>query len=97
PPLPLAWRTFRANQRLRNLLAARVPGWLRSRLQTGSRVADDGVTLLIDYDEPTRMPWRHLFGHALYTRSRWLPLHCELVTSEFYGGPPSTDVVPFEP
>jgi hypothetical protein len=89
PPLPLAWRTFLADRRLGRLFERSLPRqWLRTRLMHGMRIADDGTTLLVDYDDPDRSPLRHLLGHAPYTRSRWLPLHCELVAESFYGQPP---------
>jgi hypothetical protein len=87
PPLPLAYKTFLANRRLRRILHRDLKWeWIRKRLKHGARVAHEGTTLLIDYDDPDRSPHRHLFGHAPYTRSRWLPLHCDLVAKEFYSG-----------
>lgn len=86
PPIPLAVRTFLANRRLGRLLERELPPRvLPSHMKFGQRVADEGVTLLVDYDDPDRLPCRNLLGHAPYTRSRWLPLHCELVAREFYG------------
>jgi len=86
PANPLALRTLIANYRLRRLLHRGHPfRWLTQLLQHGDRVHDDGTTLLIDYDDPETSPLRHLFGHAVYTRSRWLPLHCEQVAEHFYG------------
>ena len=85
PPLPFAYKTFLADRRLHRLLQRDLQGeWIRTRLKHGTRVPDEGTTLLVDYDDPDRSPHRHLFGHAPYTRSRWLPLHCELVAKEFY-------------
>ena len=75
-------RTFLADWRLRRLLRARSRpcSWLTQHsLKHGVRVHHEGTTLLVDYADPDRSPLRHLFGHAPYTRSRWLPLHCELV------------------
>jgi hypothetical protein len=85
PGNPLAFRTFNANRRLRRLVAGNTRGWLLTRMKAGARVPDEGKTLLIDYDDPSWFPLRHIFGHALYTRSRWLPLQCELIAEEFYG------------
>lgn len=85
PVLPIAWRTHAANRQLRELLAAGVPRWLFTNLAAGVRVPDEGATLLVDYDDPAWFPLCHLFGHAAFTRSRWLPLHCELIVQEFYG------------
>ena len=85
PPLPIAWRTFLANSRLGRLLQLDLPReWLRARLKRGARVPDEGTTLLVEYADPDRSPHRHLFGHAPYTRSRWLALHCVLVAEHFY-------------
>jgi hypothetical protein len=84
-PLPLAVRTFMANHRMGRLLQRNLKREsLRKRLKCGTRVHDEGATLLIDYDDPDRSPFRHLFGHAPYTRSRWMALHCELVARHFY-------------
>jgi len=85
PSNPLAIRTLIANGRLRRLLQRGLRrAWLPGRLRHGARVPEDGVTLLIEYDDPETNPFRHLFGHAVYTRSRWLPLHCTLVADELY-------------
>ena len=85
-PLPLAVRTFLADWRLDRYLERELtPRWLLQRLPLGMRVPEDGATLLVDYADPDRFLLRHLAGHAPYTRSRWLPLHCELVAQELYG------------
>jgi len=89
PPLPIALRTFLADWRLGSLLQRDLGGWLRSRLKHGMRVHGDGTTLLVDYDDPHWLPWTHVLGHAPYTRSHWLPLHCELAAEHFYGDQPS--------
>jgi hypothetical protein len=86
PPNFLAPRTVFANWRLRRLFHRGIPfQWLTTRLKHGRRVHDDGTTLLIDYEDPETSPLRHFFGHAVYTRSRWLPLHCETIARHFYG------------
>jgi hypothetical protein len=86
PPIPLAWRTFLADRRLRMLFERDLASeWLRTRLKRGVRVHHEGTTLLMDYADPDRSPHRHLFGHAPYTRSRWMTLHCELIAEHFYG------------
>ncbi len=87
PPLPLLVRTFNADRRLRRLLAAGAPRWVWGAMRHGSRVPHEGCSLLIDYAEPGLFPLQHMGGHVLYTRGRWLPLHCELVAEEFYGRP----------
>jgi hypothetical protein len=85
PPLPIAWRTWLANRRLGRLLERNLPRqWLRTRLKQGTRIHHEGTNLLVDYEDPDRSPHRHLFGHAPYTRSRWLALHSELVAQHFY-------------
>ena len=86
PPIPLAWRTFLADLRLRRLFYRTLRReFLHSRLSRGVRVADAGVTFLVDYDDPETSLIKHLAGHAVYTRSRWLPFHCELAADELYG------------
>lgn len=89
PPLPIALRTFLADWRLGSLLQRNLGGWLRSRLKHGMRVHEEGTTLLVDYDDPHWLPWMHVLGHAPYTRSHWLPLHCELAAEHFYGESPT--------
>jgi hypothetical protein len=90
PPLPIAWRTFLADRRLRLLFERGLaPEWIRTRLKRGVRTHHEGTTLLMDYDDPDRSPHHHLFGHAPYTRSRWMALHCELIAEHFYGEPSS--------
>ena len=84
---PLTLRTFKANRRLGRLLEAGVDReGLRSRLRRGVRVAAEGTTLLVAYADPDRSPLRHLWGHGLYTRTRWLAWHCERIAEELYGG-----------
>jgi hypothetical protein len=86
PPLPIAVRTFLADLRLHRLLERGLPArWIGWRLRRGCRIHHEGVSLLIHYEDPSWFPWRHLFGHAAYTRSRWLPLHCRMIADEFYG------------
>jgi hypothetical protein len=85
PPNLLCPRTLVANFRLRRLLHRGIPfQWLATRLKHGRRVHDDGTTLLVDYEDPETSPLRHFFGHAAYTRSRWLPLHCDKIVEHFY-------------
>jgi hypothetical protein len=86
PPIPIAWRTFLADRRLGKLFQRDLAReWLRTRLRRGVRIHHEGTTLLMDYADPARSPHRHLFGHAPYTRSRWMALHCELIAEHFYG------------
>jgi hypothetical protein len=90
PPLPFAFRTFLGDRRLSRLLQRDLPReGLLTRLRRGMRVPDEGATLLVDYDDPARTPFGHLFGHAPYTRSRWLALHCELIVRHLYADQPA--------
>jgi hypothetical protein len=86
PVLPVFWRTHVANRSLKRLLARGVPWFLFKNMAAGDRTHDEGHTDLVDYDDPSWTPLGHLFGHAYYTRSRWLPLHAELVAASFYSG-----------
>lgn len=85
-PLPVAVRTLLADWRLDKLLEREVDReWIVARLRHGTRVPDEGTTLLVDYDEIN--PWlhRHIAGHGLYTRRKWLPFHCREIAERFYG------------
>ena len=86
-PLPLALRTFLADQRLGRFLERDVPRMrLSKRLRYGMRVPDAGTTLLVDYNQVAGCIHQHLAGHALYTRRKWLPFHCQQIAQRFYGG-----------
>ncbi|MCA9260484.1 MAG: hypothetical protein KDA61_14830 [Planctomycetales bacterium] len=90
PPLPLAWRTFTAERRLQRLLEAELQSefaWARWR--RGQRVHEGGVSLLVDYRDPSCGPLFGLAGHAVYTRSRWLPWHCEQIVEHLYEESPA--------
>lgn len=85
-PNPLALRTLVADWRLDNFLERDVPGeWLLTRINYGTRIPDEGTTLLVDYERDKGGIHRHLLGHAVYTRRKWLPLHCREVVARFYG------------
>ena len=85
-PNPLALRTFLADRRLDHFLERDVPREsLLTRLKHGTRVPDEGVTLLVDYERDEGGIHYHLIGHAVYTRRKWLPLHCREVAARFYG------------
>jgi hypothetical protein len=84
PVLPIFWRTHVANRKLKQLIARGVPRLLFKNMAAGSRVHDEGHTELVNYNDPSWTPLGHMFGHAYYTRSRWLPLHSELVVDAFY-------------
>jgi hypothetical protein len=94
PVLPVFWRTHVANRSLKRLLARGVPRFLFKNLAAGDRVHDEGHTDLVDYDDPSWTPIGHMFGHAYYTRSRWLPLHAELVAASFYNSSVTTPAPP---
>ncbi len=85
-PLPIAVRTLLADWRLDGLLEADVAHEnIITRLRHGTRVPDEGTTLLVDYTKID--PWlhRHIAGHGLYTKARWLPFHCKEIAQRFYG------------
>jgi hypothetical protein len=84
PVLPVFWRTHVANRSLKRLLARGVPWFLFKNMAAGDRTHQEGHTDLVDYEDPSWTPLGHLFGHAYYTRSRWLPLHVGLVAESFY-------------
>ena len=85
-PLPIAVRTFLGDLRLGQLFQRGLPSeWLFTRLKRGMRVPEEGTTLLVDYEDPDGLPFRHLLGHAPYTRSRWMAFHCEQIAGHFYG------------
>lgn len=88
-PNPLALRTFVADWRLDKFLERDVPREsLLTRLGHGTRVPDEGVTLLVDYEKDEGNINYHLLGHAVYTRRKWLPLHCREVAARLYGASP---------
>ncbi len=54
------------------------------RLRLGMRVAEEGTTLLVDYDNAHGWA-KELAGHAIYTRKDWLAFHVQTVGDELYG------------
>jgi hypothetical protein len=84
PVLPIFWRTHVANRKLKRLVARGVPRFLLKNMAAGDRTHDEGHSELVDYDDPAWTPLGHTFGHAYYTRSRWLPLHADLIADAFY-------------
>ncbi len=86
PPIPLALRTFVADRRLDKLLEKNVPREsMLARLRHGTRVPDAGTSLLVDYQGLKPWPFQNIVGHALYTRTPWLPFHCQQIAEQFYG------------
>jgi len=86
-PNVLSWPSWLAEFRLAKLLQRGVRRRdLWQRLKMGSRVADEGLTLLVDYgtsEEPFPL---NFAGHAVYTRLRWLPFHAQEIANRFYAG-----------
>lgn len=88
-PSPLALRTFLADRALDRLLEFGVSREsLLRRIGYGMRVAHQGTTLLVDYQDQGGAVHQHIAGHAVYTRSRWLPMHCEQVAEILYDDAP---------
>lgn len=85
-PCPLAVRTMLADWRLDKLLEEDVAAeGIVTRLRHAKRMPDEGTTLLVDYGEIEPGVHRHLAGHGLYTRRKWLPFHCHEIAERFYG------------
>jgi len=84
-PSVFAWRAWMADHRLRLLLQDDLPETnRRERFQAGAIVPDAGTALLVDYGPPDGSVARHLAGHAVYTRKKWLLFHAEEVARRFY-------------
>ena len=78
-----------ANKRLRRLLHKGLkPRSLLARVKEGVRVPDEGATLLVDYGSPDGGMTEYQAGHAVYTKTRWLPFQIEHVAKHFYGYAP---------
>ncbi len=81
----LSPRVRLADSRLHRLLQRDVPssglaGYLRAR----RRVAEEGLTLLVDYGPAQGSMAEHLLGHAVYTRAEWMLFHAEEVARHWY-------------
>jgi hypothetical protein len=84
PPTIFQWRDWRADRALGRLLERNLPRqrvW--ERWQAGRRVADDGVTLLVDYGKSTADA-AALLGHGVYTKLDHLLFHAEQVCRLLY-------------
>ena len=85
-PSILAWRAWMAENRLSRLLQhERAGGNPLERFLPGAIVPDAGTTLLVDYGLPDGRITRHLAGHAVYTRKRWMLFHAEETVRRLYG------------
>lgn len=81
-----AWRATLADRALGALLQTGIRKRdLLNRLRTGCRLHADGVNLLVDYGPCEGHVAQHGAGHAVYTRTRWLPFHLEQVARHCYG------------
>ncbi len=86
-PNLLALRPLQADLRLGNFLERTIEREsIFKRIKHGTRVPDEGNTLLVDYNEIASCVTKHLAGHAVYTRRKWLPFHCQQVAEAFYEG-----------
>ncbi|MCA9102953.1 MAG: hypothetical protein KDA63_17460 [Planctomycetales bacterium] len=77
PPNRLRVRTRRAHQQLGRLLEANLDDSYLERLKTGMRVAEDGLTLLLNYEHYEKRFLCSQFGHAVYTHPVWMLFHAE--------------------
>ena len=83
----LAWRKWRAERKLQKLLQSghgRSDLW--SRLNTGSRIPDEGTALLVDYSMGDPVAAKSVAGHAIYTCRNWLPFHLETILDQVLTG-----------
>ena len=82
-PFVLAWRSWIVEERFRRFLQRGISRLnTLDRLRIGQRVANEGKSLLVDYDVDGTTTAQQLFGHAIYTRTEWLPFHMQLVATE---------------
>ena len=82
-PFLFAWRSWIVEERFRRFLQRGISRLnTLDRLRIGQRVANEGKALLVDYDVDGTMTAQQLFGHAIYTRTEWLPFHMQKVATE---------------
>lgn len=95
PHSPFAWKSCRAERRLRRIFEPSIRRRdLKKHLLEGRRVGLDGKTLLVNYPS-TAEEWNEkLLGHGVYTCSPWLPFHLRAIAREFYGMYPNLDPLP---
>lgn len=85
PPNFFNLGTWLANRRLGRILQEGVRSRdLVSHLRTGTRIAEEGTSLLVDYGTPPEHWSRHLLGHAVYTQRDWMLFHAEQVVKWMY-------------
>ena len=85
PPNIFAWRSWKAELRLRRLLQRGVRRRdLMRHLRRGLRVSLDGLTLLVDYPDTPPGLRDQIAGHGIYTSSAWLPFHLREVARRYY-------------
>ena len=77
PPNWLRVRMRRSHAQLGRVLEANLDDTFLDRLDTGMRVAEDGTTLLVNYEHVERRFLCHQFGHAVYTHPHWALFHAE--------------------
>lgn len=81
-PSPFAWNNWKTERRLRKFIQVDCRGrdyW--NNLSAGMRVAEDGFTWLVDYGNIDAELASQLFGHSVYTNSRWLSFHAHQIAS----------------
>ncbi len=78
PGLFLSWKVWRAEWALSQVLDRNDSWWRWPRnLVRNSHWPQAGALLVIDYGKSQRRLLRGMWGHAAYTRLRWLPWHLE--------------------
>ena len=92
-PSVLFVREWLADHRLRSILCDENidAGGMLQRFRAGRIVPDAGTTLLVDYGPPQGGPIRHLAGHAVYTRKKWMLFHLEESVRRLYQQPESAE------
>ena len=89
------WRALLADWRLNRLLQGELGvRRLWTHLRAGRRVADDGLTLLVDYGPCGLNFLAHMLGHGVYTRTQWMLWHLEQITRCWYA--PQSDELPLQ-
>jgi hypothetical protein len=85
PPSLFAWRARLADRRLGQVFQAGLSETPAvERFRAGTRVAESGTTLLVDYGATRGHLGNHRGGHAVYSRPEWLLFHAEETARRFY-------------